>query len=53
MLKQKHNQVTRHIAFPQSMWDWLKDQAQESGNSPSAIIRQAVSRKIDNDNDKK
>ena len=48
--KPKNNQVSRHIAFPKSMWDWLIDKAHKSGNSPSAIIRESVSRRIDNDN---
>jgi len=47
-VKPKNNQVSRHIAFPQRMWDWLVDTARESGNSPSAIIRESVSRRMDN-----
>jgi len=49
-VKPKNNQVSRHIAFPQRMWDWLVDTARESGNSPSAIIRESVKEKMDNDN---
>ncbi len=49
-VKPKNNQVSRHIAFPQRMWDWLIDKAHETGNSPSAIIRESVKEKMDNDN---
>jgi len=47
-VKPKNNQVSRHIAFPQRMWDWLIDKAHETGNSPSAIIRESVKEKMDN-----
>ena len=46
--KPKNNNLSRHIAFPQRMWDWLIDKAHETGNSPSAIIRESVSRRMDN-----
>ena len=47
-VKPKNNNLSRHIAFPQRMWDWLIDKAHETGNSPSAIIRESVSRRMDN-----
>lgn len=38
----KERKINRHISFTENIWNKIKELSEETGNSPSALIRKFV-----------